>query len=157
MLTAINTILYASDLNPQSDSCLSMVMSLAEKYQATVTVLTVVEPIDPSLYVWGQVGSWSEVEKNTFQRAQSTSEQQVSDFMDNALLKDASVLRPDIKVVNGPVAKSILGYADDINADLIVMGSNGHSAIGELLLGSVADKVMRLSKRPVLLVPVSAS
>jgi len=153
MLTAINTILYATDLSPEVEPALSMVKSLADKYQAEVIFLNVVEPIDPSLYAWGQMDSWSEIEKTTRNRSQMTLEQQASHFFDENSLVDSSALRPSVKVISGHVAKSILDCSDDINADLIVMGSNGHGAISELLLGSVADKVVRLSKRPVLLVP----
>jgi nucleotide-binding universal stress UspA family protein len=157
MLTEIKTILYATDLSPETESALSMSVSLAEKYRAEVICLNVVEPINPSLYAWGEMDSWSDIEKSTHHRSQITLEQQVNDFFDKGLPSDISVSRPSVKVITGNVAKSILLCADDINADLIVMGSNSHSAISELLLGSVADKVMRLSKRPVLLVPAPSS
>ena len=157
MLTAINTILYATDLSPEAEPALSMAKSLADKYQAEVIFLNVVEPINPSLYAWGQMDSWSEIEKATRNRSQMTLEQQASHFSDENSLVDSSVPRPSVKVISGHVAKSIVDCSDDINADLIVMGSNSHSAISEILLGSVADKVMRLSKRPVLLVPTPSN
>ncbi|EGG94176.1 Universal stress protein family [gamma proteobacterium IMCC1989] len=153
MLTEINTILYATDVSPESESALSMTMSLAEKYQAEVTVLNVVEPINASLYGWGAIESWAEIEKDTLDRSLASLTDQVNGFFDKHFSSDISIARPSINVINGSVAKSVLGCADDINAGLIVLGSNGHGAISELLLGSVADKVVRLSKRPVLLVP----
>lgn len=155
MLTDIKTILYTTDLHPEAEPALSMAMSLAEKYQAKVTFVNVVEPINVSLYGWGAVDEWIEIENSALSRSQEVSEQQVNDFCDKELSSDTSIARPSIKVISGHAANSILSCADEINADLIVMGSNSHSAIGELLLGSVADKVIRLSKRPVLLIPVA--
>lgn len=51
-----------------------------------------------------------------------------------------------------PIAK-ILEEADKLDVDLIVMGSHGHGAIWELLVGSVTEGVLRRSTRPVLVVP----
>lgn len=51
-----------------------------------------------------------------------------------------------------PVVK-ILEEAEKLNVDLIVMGSHGHGAIYELLVGSVTEGVLRRSCRPVLVVP----
>jgi nucleotide-binding universal stress UspA family protein len=154
MLTEINTILYATDLHPESEPALSMAISLAEKYQAKVIFMNVVEPINVSVYGWGSVEQWVEIESSAMANSQKASEQQVEDFWDNNLLESHSASRPDIKVVSGHAAKSILNHADEIDAGIIVMGSNGHGVIGDILLGSVADKVVRLSKRPVLLVPL---
>lgn len=49
-------------------------------------------------------------------------------------------------------SEGILKYNKKINADLIVMGSKGHSAIEELLIGSNTEKTIRTSKTPVLVV-----
>jgi nucleotide-binding universal stress UspA family protein len=46
----------------------------------------------------------------------------------------------------------ILKYADKINADLILMGSKGHSDFEEILIGSNTEKVVRTSKVPVIVV-----
>ena len=53
----------------------------------------------------------------------------------------------------GPVAEEILNQADELNADLIVMGTHGHGAMYNLLVGSVTKGVLKHSTRPVLLVP----
>jgi nucleotide-binding universal stress UspA family protein len=53
----------------------------------------------------------------------------------------------------GTVVSEILKAADDIAADLIVMGSHGHGAVYNLLVGSVTEGVLRGGKRPVLVVP----
>jgi nucleotide-binding universal stress UspA family protein len=53
----------------------------------------------------------------------------------------------------GMVAELILLQADSLNADLIVMGTHGHGAMYNLLVGGVTKGVLKHSTRPVLLVP----
>jgi len=53
----------------------------------------------------------------------------------------------------GAVAEEILKQADAVNADLIVMGTHGHGAIYNLLVGSATKGVLKRATRPVLLVP----
>jgi len=52
----------------------------------------------------------------------------------------------------GPVAETIATLSDKGKFDLLMMGSHGHGAFGNLVLGSVATKVMARCKAPVLLV-----
>lgn len=55
----------------------------------------------------------------------------------------------------GSVVEQILKQAGAVNADLIVMGSHGHGAMYNLLVGSVTEGVLKSSTCPVLLVPSS--
>jgi nucleotide-binding universal stress UspA family protein len=55
-------------------------------------------------------------------------------------------------VLEGVVADAVLDYAEDTDADLIVMSTHGRSGMERWLLGSVAEKVVRGAKMPVLLV-----
>lgn len=52
----------------------------------------------------------------------------------------------------GSVGESIAKFADSGKFDLVVMGSHGHGALGNLVMGSIATQVLALSKVPVLLV-----
>ena len=54
--------------------------------------------------------------------------------------------------VHGPAAEAIAALANESRPDLIVMGSHGHSALGSMVLGSVASGVLARCKAPVLLV-----
>ncbi|MGS2717123.1 universal stress protein [Eionea flava] len=156
MLTTINTILCAVNFNDDTSSeLLSMGLSLSEKYQAKVTLLNVVRPVDASVFYGGSIELWDEIEENTLSRAKSELENLANDFFDQRAIKEEAITRPNVEIIKGHAAESIVKYADIINAGMIIMGSNAHSAIGQFLLGSVADRVMRTSKRPVLLVPVS--
>jgi nucleotide-binding universal stress UspA family protein len=53
----------------------------------------------------------------------------------------------------GSVASRLADIADDVGADLIVVGTRGHSSLGGLMLGSVTQQLMHLAGRPVLAVP----
>ncbi len=53
---------------------------------------------------------------------------------------------------SGPVAETILDYAQEIEADLIIMSTHGRSGFARWFIGSVADKIVRASRLPVLLV-----
>jgi nucleotide-binding universal stress UspA family protein len=50
----------------------------------------------------------------------------------------------------GEAAAAILAVAQEEKADLIVMGTHGRRGLGRLLMGSVAEKVMRNASTPVL-------
>jgi nucleotide-binding universal stress UspA family protein len=59
-------------------------------------------------------------------------------------------------VLEGIVADSILDYADETHADLIVMSTHGRSGMERWLLGSVAEKVVRGAKVPVMMIRPTA-
>jgi nucleotide-binding universal stress UspA family protein len=58
-------------------------------------------------------------------------------------------------MVNGPVAETIAATAKDGEFDLVVMGTNGRTGLRAAVVGSVAEKVVRLSEVPVLVARVS--
>jgi nucleotide-binding universal stress UspA family protein len=67
---------------------------------------------------------------------------------------DQDGIKVSLHEPTGAVAEEILNQADVLHADLIVMGTHGHGAMYNLLVGSATKGVLKRSKRPVLLVPV---
>jgi nucleotide-binding universal stress UspA family protein len=67
------------------------------------------------------------------------------------VLRNAS-LSPATEVAVGQVAPTIVRRAHDLGCDLIVLGTRGMGAVGNLVLGSTATKVIHMTKIPVLLV-----
>jgi len=57
-------------------------------------------------------------------------------------------------VVQGQPLHSILKYAKDVGAEMLVLGSHGHGFLSSLLLGSVAEGCVRKAQLPALIVPV---
>ena len=62
-------------------------------------------------------------------------------------------LKVSLHEPTGAVAEEILNQADILQADLVVMGTHGHGAMYNLLVGSATKGVLKHSRRPVLLVP----
>ena len=58
----------------------------------------------------------------------------------------------DLVVRDGPVVGEILAQADEMAADVLVIGTHGRGGFERLVLGSVAEKVVRLAECPVLTV-----
>jgi universal stress protein A len=62
-------------------------------------------------------------------------------------------IKPTVFIRFGKPADEILAFAEENNVDLIVMGTHGRTGLAHLLAGSVTERVVRSSKRPVLTVP----
>jgi nucleotide-binding universal stress UspA family protein len=62
-------------------------------------------------------------------------------------------LSVETAVLSGRTAREIVRYARDKGASVIVLGTHGRTGISRVLLGSVAEAVLRLAGRPVLIVP----
>ena len=60
-------------------------------------------------------------------------------------------------LVQGPTVDTILAQAEKLDADLIVVGSHGHGAVFDMLVGSISAEVIRRSTIPVLVVPARGS
>jgi len=75
------------------------------------------------------------------------------DFLQKAAahLKDPEVTT---HLAEGETSRSILDYAEEWKADLIVMGTHSHSVLEKLLMGTVASKVLEHTKIPVLMIPI---
>jgi len=76
-------------------------------------------------------------------------EKQAADLREQGIDTD---IRFESIILGGP-ARSLADIADEIGADLIVVGTRGHSALGGVLLGSVTQKLLHLASCPVLCVP----
>jgi nucleotide-binding universal stress UspA family protein len=58
----------------------------------------------------------------------------------------------ELRLVSGFDHETILAVADEIDAELIAIGSNRHGALGTIYFGSVSKEVLRRARRPVLIV-----
>lgn len=88
------------------------------------------------------------------------------DGLNDALEKEGRVAIEDLErnatdvdlkteIIDGSPSKEIVQYAIDEDCDIIVMGTHGRSGVDRLLLGSVAERVVRSSTVPVLTIRVN--
>jgi universal stress protein A len=59
-------------------------------------------------------------------------------------------VKPELLVRSGDAAEIIVQVANELGVDVVVMATHGHKAFARLLLGSVAERVMRQARTPVL-------
>ncbi len=121
-------ILFPVDFSPQVDATVPYVASLARKFSAKVTLLSVVPPI------WAGRGPKpdyaDELEISTKKR------------LAGALTAEVHGLTVERAVVSGEPAEGILAYAKARAVDLIMMPTHGYGVFRSLLIGSVTAKVL---------------
>lgn len=132
-------ILLTTDLSVQSKQTAFKALQLAEVYGARITLLHVIEPLPG--YAMGTMPV-IDLEKEMFDQAKMH-------MMD--LAKELVIPETDQKIEIGSVKSCILKIANELNVDLIIMGSHGRHGI-EHLLGSTAAAVLSHAKSDVLVV-----
>jgi nucleotide-binding universal stress UspA family protein len=142
-LGAIERILVPLDFSEPSTAALAAARDLAVRWTARLQLLHVVEEqINPSFYA---VGVTSLLQQRPEIRTASTAEMQ-------RRLAEAGGGDADAFVVEGRAAREIVGFAADHATDLIVMATHGLSGWERLLLGSVAERVIRTAPCAVMVV-----
>jgi len=148
----IKNILLGSDFSPKSNIAFQYAIEFQKQYNATLTVLNVNEDfLSKDEMVMSRV-SVEKVKKTNEELALNTKkkfDELLSDLNINTSL--------DIKIIQreGAASDEIIEYSENNNIDIIIIGSNGHSAIEELFVGSTAKRIIDNSKIPVLVVPLS--
>jgi nucleotide-binding universal stress UspA family protein len=145
-MIAIDDILVATDFGEAADSALQYGRELAGKFGATLHVLNVVEDLASTGFA---LEAYSAIVPELQREAEATARHRL-----HALVLDSDVSGPQTKtsVKNGPAAYAIVDYAREHDIDLIVMGTHGRGALAHVVIGSVAERVVRLAPCPVLTV-----
>jgi nucleotide-binding universal stress UspA family protein len=158
MLPEIKTILYATDLSPRADEVFRYAMSVAHRHDARIVAVHAVEPLNPSarsmvnMYL-GKEATDEHRKQVQAQLVEDTRKQlQLFCDEDQCVGPDGQNRVAEIRIIEGRPAQVIFAEVERVGADLIVMGSHGHTAVGEILLGSTAHKVVQHAPVPVLLV-----
>jgi nucleotide-binding universal stress UspA family protein len=160
MLPSYGTVLCAMDLGPQSSAVLRHALALAQAFSGRIVVLHAMKPLDETtmnvLEAMVPQHQVEELETQGVVRAQARLRERLEAFVQQEIgtVGAAAEQVAGVDVVLGSPAAAIIETAIKEQADLVVMGSHGHSLLGRLLIGSVASQVMQQSPIPVLLVPL---
>lgn len=142
----IANVLVATDFGPASDSALNYGREFARTFGAKLHVLHVVE--NPMMWTGPEVVGvdFARVQADLEAGAQKAFERVVT-AEDRSQLGATTLTRTG----HSP-AFEIVGYAKHAGIDVIIMGTHGRGLMGHLLMGSVAEKVVRIAPCPVLTV-----
>jgi nucleotide-binding universal stress UspA family protein len=147
---SLKNVLVATDFGDVSEVALSYGRDLARAFGAKLHVIHVVQDITgrlsglpnaPESYI--DFGQW---QRDAVAAAQAEVDKLLTD-------EDRQRLgATGIAVLARSEAPAILKYANDHRTDLIVAGTHGRGAVGHLFMGSVAERLVRLARCPVLTV-----
>ena len=144
-MVTIRKILCPTDFSEPSEAAWTFALSLGEQYGAEVVLLHVVaDPVrSPVAYELGYTP------ERVLKAVTDEAERLLADTAAKAADRKVKVL-PRLR--RGVEFREINAAATEEGADLIVMGTHGHTGLAHLLIGSVAEKVVRTAPCPVLTV-----
>ena len=142
-------ILVPVDFSTHSEAAVRLAADLARRYEGALDLVHVFEPIAyplPDGYVLFTPLQLNELVAQL--------EKQLASMKTMALAAGAPQVETHVR--QGACATDICDFAKDSAFDLIVMGTHGRSGLSHLLLGSVAERVLRMAPCPVLTVKADA-
>ena len=152
MIPEIKRILYTTDLSPNSAYAFSYAINSAKKHDAGIIILHVVEEMAP-FFEEERLKMVSEKKRT---EAMDRIRKRLKIFCDRELKEDPECADRvvSIEVCQGYPPEEILRKADELNCDVIVMGTHGKGVIRHSFLGSAAQKVLRRVRKPVFIIPL---
>ena len=138
-----DTVLFPTDGSETATEAAAHAIDLADRHDATLHVLYVVDHERVSRMA-PKLGT--DHIKETLQQEGERTTSEIADQAAAAGLETTTSLR------EGAPADVITTYADSVEADAVVMGTNGRTGMDRLLLGRVAERVIQTSDLPVMTV-----
>ncbi len=139
-----NHVLVPLDASPQA---MDAVTHAIETFpDARLTLLTVIDPIEAGYRAEAVLPSYSE---SWYENQKEAAEDRFEEARDLAAEADVEITT---ETEVGRPSRIIVEYIEDQDVDHVVMGSHGRSGVARILLGSVAEAVVRRSPVPVTIV-----
>ena len=160
MIPRIQNILYATDLSENSAYAFRYAVNSAQKHSAKIHLLHVVEMLHPAIAVQfslhleeGQIEKLKQEKRDQqLQRIRV----RLQEFAKRELKDEPEGLKMvgKVWVVEGDPATEILKKMDDLQCDILIIGSHGKGFLAQAFLGSVAEKVLHRIHKPVYIIPL---
>jgi nucleotide-binding universal stress UspA family protein len=146
MMISIRRILFPTDFSDASKEAELCAMALADRFGAELHLLHVVPQVMP----YSDASSnWITPDNETQAQFEAAERQLLERVLDPEWAAGHRVIR---STVVGFAVDQILAYAAKNEIDLIVVGTHGYSWLAHALIGSVAEKLVRMANCPVLTV-----
>ena len=155
MIPEYKTILYATDLSPNSAQAFRHALSLARRYGGKLHILHVLPETEAAVVqtVAATMGHdrLADLEVAHHEEVLGEIRQRLEKFAREECSADPSCLEAvsAMNVVHGDPVERILEEAERLDADLIVMGSHSRGRLRQVILGAVSEKILPRSRRPV--------
>jgi nucleotide-binding universal stress UspA family protein len=140
-MIALKRILVPHDFSETSDAAVTYGIALARNFHAQLYFLNVSDQAQSDMETEFPLGLDSAVQDAARER-----------LLKIVTPQEQTQLRPEFTIRSGSPSAEIVRYANENNVDLIVMGTHGRGFVGHVVLGSVAEKVVRTAPCPVLTV-----
>ena len=140
----MKTIIVPIDFSEQSEYALKVAASLAKKHDSEILALHMLELNEAMI----SSSEGFHPEQTVF--LLKLAEKRINEFLDKEYLKGVQKITPIIK--HFKVFGEVNEVAEKHNADMIIMGSHGTDGLKEIFVGSNAEKVVRHSDIPVLVI-----
>ncbi len=159
MIPRLKKILYATDLSKNSAHAYQYAANLAEKYGAQIHIIHILEKIPANAKSMLEIYLTDDLKKSMENRNEEVIEKikKRVDIFCNKFQRDnpqCTLRVASIDVYEGYPVEEILKKSSELNCDIIIMGTHGKGFIMHAFLGSVAEKIFRNSKKPVLGIPL---
>lgn len=147
----MKNIVAAVDFSNATPGVLQSATEMAKAFGAALHVLHVVEP-EPSYTAYG----FTPDEFPAIHLFQEEARKRATAKLDQLLGQvSSSVTNATVHLAEGSPLHAVLDYVKKVNADLVVVGAHGHGAVAALLLGSVAEGMVRKAVVPTLVIPAA--
>jgi nucleotide-binding universal stress UspA family protein len=144
-MTTINRILYATDLSATSEPVWGEARRLGRLFDAEIVILHVVTPPPNVFPLEGYVPP--DLYEEFLRSAQRDAERGLDRLLGSVA---GSGLKVRLRLEEGPPASRILDIASQEAADILVVGTHGRTGFRRAMLGSIADRMIRQARCPVL-------
>ncbi len=139
----MDKILLTTDFSEQSKAAVPFAIDIAKRYGAELHIIHVFDEaaLDPLYLTYGGVA------EEYFKKVQEGFDSEVDKFLSDY---DTGEITLVPVLANGNPFVEIVRYAKNNGVDMIVIGTHGHTGLSHMLLGSIAEKVIRKAHCPVL-------
>lgn len=159
MLPQIQKILYATDLSEPAKHALGYALSIAKLYQADLMLLHVIPDWARNVTLASGLDfatiydedTWLKIKDNVLRASMKHAKERIeSAYLHYKYELEAANIATSVHVQTGHPVNTILQFAREV--DMVVMGTYGHTKLGGIFAGSVAQGVIAKSSTPVMVV-----
>jgi len=158
MLPEIKKIVYATGLGPAAPYVFRYALSLARTHGAEIVAVHGMEPLSTfarslvELHVSPEDSE--EMHRQSREAVKEKLRERIRLLCEQENGGEGGCGVSEIRIAEGQPAQVVLSAAEEVGADLIVMGSHRHTVLGEAMLGTTTSKVLHGSSIPVMVVRI---